>query len=117
MRSIYKRSMRFPHQIGRASPGLDKEILMKGVNDTNVQAYLQFMIDVAVMLGANRTSAQDEMTDVLEFEESLVKVRINTSQFCFDFANQFCIQSFFRFHSSNIIQSTQLARLKKLIRN
>lgn len=67
-------SLHFHHQIGRADPGLDKELLMRGVNDTTVQAYLKFMIDVAVMFGANRTRAQDEMTDVLLFEEILVKV-------------------------------------------
>lgn len=47
---------------------------MRGVNDSNVQAYLAFMVDVAVMFGANRTQALDEMTDVLLFEEILVKV-------------------------------------------
>lgn len=47
---------------------------MRGVNDTNVQAYLKFMVDMAVMFGANRTRAQDEMTDVLLFEEILVEV-------------------------------------------
>lgn len=47
---------------------------MKGVNDTNVKAYLEFMVDVAVMLGANKTRAQNEMTEVLLFEESLANV-------------------------------------------
>lgn len=61
-------------QIGRADPGLDKEILLKGLNDSIVQAYLEFMVDVAVMFGANRTRAQAEMTEVLLFEETLVKV-------------------------------------------
>lgn len=44
------------------------------MNDTNVQAYLEFMIDVAVIFGANRTRAEKEMTDVLEFEIELANV-------------------------------------------
>lgn len=68
--------MYFRHQIGRASPGLDKELLIKSTNETNVQEYLKFMIDVAIMFGANETRAVDEMTGVLQFEELLVKVPI-----------------------------------------
>lgn len=44
------------------------------MNDSSVQAYLEFMVDVAVMLGANRTRAHAEMSDVLLFEEDLAKV-------------------------------------------
>lgn len=47
---------------------------MQGLNDTSVQNYLEFMIDVAVMFGANKTRAQDEMIEVLKFEENMVKV-------------------------------------------
>lgn len=44
------------------------------MNDTNVQAYLEFMIDVAVIFGANRTRAEKDMSDVLQFEIELAKV-------------------------------------------
>lgn len=112
-------SMHFRQQIGRASPGLDKELLLKGVNDTNVQAYLQFMIDVAVMFGANRTSAQDEMLKVLEFEESLAEVyQLKTTTIKSDSVNHSILHGnyFFRFHSTNIIQSLHYTRLKMFTR-
>lgn len=37
-------------------------------------AYLQFMISIAELLGANHTHAVKEMTDVLDFEVHLANV-------------------------------------------
>lgn len=50
---------------------------MNGMSDKNVQDYLQFMTDVAVIFGANITRAQTEMTEVLKFEEIMVTVCVH----------------------------------------
>lgn len=50
------------------------EFLAKGIQDTNVKAYYDFMVDAAVMFGANRTAAEHELLDSLNFEIELAKV-------------------------------------------
>ena len=50
------------------------EFLAKGIQDTNVKAYYDFMVDVAVMFGANRSAAERELLDSLNFEIELAKV-------------------------------------------
>lgn len=61
----------------RADPGIDEKLLAKSLDHPNVQAYLKFMIDAAVMFGANRTRAQREMTEVLKFEKRFVSVCVH----------------------------------------
>lgn len=39
------------------------------------QPYLSYMVDVAVMMGANRSRAEIEMNDALSFEAELLNVR------------------------------------------
>lgn len=66
----------FPsYQIDRGSYGLLRKFLFKGTEHPHVKAYLNFMIDVAVMFGANRTRAVSELHDALQFEIELAKVR------------------------------------------
>eukprot|EP00095_Tigriopus_kingsejongensis_P004532 maker-scaffold532_size145644-snap-gene-0.44 protein:Tk04532 transcript:maker-scaffold532_size145644-snap-gene-0.44-mRNA-1 annotation:"membrane metallo-endopeptidase-like 1-like" len=48
--------------------GMSREYLIKGFLDEDVQAYLQYMIDVATFLGAEPDFAIEEMKRVLEFE-------------------------------------------------
>lgn len=50
------------------------EFLAKGIQDTNVRAYYDFMVDAAVMFGANRMAAEHELLDSLNFEIELAKV-------------------------------------------
>lgn len=50
------------------------EFLVKGINDTNVKAYFDFMVDAAVIFGANRSVAEHELLDSLNFEIELAKV-------------------------------------------
>lgn len=72
---------------------LGREYLVKGINDKNVKAYFDFMVENAIIFGANRTSAETEMRDALEFEIKLANVSIiftrilfinngNTMHFC-----------------------------------
>lgn len=62
------------YQIDKPTFGLDKKLLIEGQNDTNVKAYFNFMIDAAVVLGANRNRAEDELIDALRFEQDLAEV-------------------------------------------
>lgn len=65
-----------PYQIDRGSYGLLRKFLVKGTEHPHVRAYLNFMIDVAVIFGANRTTAESELHDALQFEIELAKVGI-----------------------------------------
>lgn len=50
------------------------EFLEKGIEDTNVKAYYDFMVDAAVMFGANKSDAERELLESLKFEIELAKV-------------------------------------------
>ncbi|KAA0187340.1 hypothetical protein HAZT_HAZT010876, partial [Hyalella azteca] len=45
--------------------------LMRGLNDSDVRAYLDYQVSLAALLGANRTAAQLELTESLLFEIQL----------------------------------------------
>lgn len=59
------------------------EFLVKGIRDTNVRAYYDFMADAAIMFGADKGAAERELLDSLNFEIELAKVllRNETSPF------------------------------------
>lgn len=61
-------------QISPAILGLDRDYLLKGNDDKVIKAYYKYMVDVAVMLGANRTRAEIDMWESLQFEIKLAKV-------------------------------------------
>lgn len=50
------------------------EFLTRGLDDTNVKAYYDFMVDAAVIFGANKSIAQHELLDSLKLEIELAKV-------------------------------------------
>lgn len=54
---------------------MDREYIIKGIEDKVVKAYYDFIVDTAVDLGADRKRAEKEMMDVLEFETALANVR------------------------------------------
>jgi hypothetical protein len=56
------------------SLGLDREYLLKGFDDENVQAYYHYQVNSAVIYGADRFTAELEMKDVLNFEMQLANV-------------------------------------------
>lgn len=53
---------------------LSREFLLRGINDSVVQAYYEYMVDIAVTFGADKERAKNELLDVLEFETSLANV-------------------------------------------
>ena len=55
------------------SPGLSREYLIKGFADADVQAYYNYMINIAVLLGADREKAREELKEALMLELKLVE--------------------------------------------
>lgn len=47
---------------------------MKGIENAEVKKYFDFMVDIAVIVGANKSKAEAEFLDVLKFEMELAKV-------------------------------------------
>lgn len=56
--------------------GMDREYLVKGFDDANVQAYYNYQVDTAVIFGAERFTAELEMKDILTFEMQLAEVKM-----------------------------------------
>lgn len=59
--------------------GLSREYLTKGHDDKIVKAYYRYMVDVAVIYGADRNAAESELMDALNFEMALANVNITNS--------------------------------------
>lgn len=51
-----------------------REYLIKGLDDKDVKAYLEYQIGLAALLGADREQARKEQTEALEFEIKLATV-------------------------------------------
>ena len=47
-----------------------------GISNKVVQAYFRYMVEVAVILGAEKRRAIKELTEVLDFEIQMAKVSI-----------------------------------------
>ncbi|XP_049801090.1 neprilysin-2-like isoform X2 [Schistocerca nitens] len=62
--------------LDQASLGLSREFLLKGLSDKRVDAYYQYQVDLAVLLGAERTRAERELRQSLEFEIALANMSL-----------------------------------------
>ncbi|XP_023345566.1 neprilysin-2 [Eurytemora carolleeae] len=56
--------------------GMAREYLMKGVEDSDVKAYYDYMLDVANLMGADPELAAKEMKEVLNFEIQLANISL-----------------------------------------
>lgn len=61
-------------QLDQASLGLSREYLSKGLNEKIVAAYYDYMVDVAILFGADRERAVKELRESLDFEIALANV-------------------------------------------
>lgn len=61
-------------QLDQAALGLSREYLSKGFDEKIVQAYYKYMVDIAVILGADPDRASKELKESLEFEIKLANV-------------------------------------------
>lgn len=71
----------FSLQIDQPNFGLSQKFLLHDLEDANVKAYYEFMVDSAVVFGANKTVADVELLDSLRFEMELAKVLTHLSIF------------------------------------
>ncbi|XP_066597327.1 neprilysin-2 isoform X2 [Prorops nasuta] len=62
--------------LDQASLGLSREYLSKGFDDKIVQAYYSYMVDIAVILGANKARAKAELRESLDFEMKLANISL-----------------------------------------
>ncbi|XP_043683237.1 neprilysin-2-like isoform X2 [Vespula pensylvanica] len=62
--------------LDQASLGLSREYLSKGFADKIVQAYYNYMVDIAVILGADKDRAVTELRDSLDFEMKLANISL-----------------------------------------
>ena len=51
-----------------------REYLLKGLEDKDVKAYLDYQVELATLLGADKERARKEQTDVVLFEIQLANV-------------------------------------------
>ena len=56
-----------------------RDYYLKGLDDPIVQMYHRFAVNVAVMLGANKTAAELEMRDMVQLEVQLANVSMYVS--------------------------------------
>ena len=71
-----KDSTRRMLKVYQPSLGLSREHMIKGADDEVVKAYLQYMVDSAVFLGANREVALIEMKDALDLELKIAELTL-----------------------------------------
>lgn len=64
----------FVFQIDQTLLELERGFLAKGFNEKIVQSYFKYMVDNAVVFGANKERAEQELKESLEFEMKLAKV-------------------------------------------
>ena len=60
--------------MNQANLGLSRDMLMKGANDSLIQAYYHYMVNVSVIFGANRSRAEEDFRKVVDFEIELANV-------------------------------------------
>lgn len=61
----------------QAHLGLRREYLIKGLEDKITKAYYEYMVDIAVLFGADKNAATKELLESLQFEISLANVSYN----------------------------------------
>lgn len=60
-------------QMALALPSRD--YYLKASSEGDMVAYHKYMTNIAILLGANKTTASDELQQVVEFERRLANVR------------------------------------------
>lgn len=61
-------------QFDQSAIGLSREYLVKGFNETLVSSYYDYMVDMAVLFGADKDVAKSELRESLDFEIALANV-------------------------------------------
>lgn len=56
--------------------GLSRQLLIGGLNESLTQAYYDYMVDMAVIFGAEKSRAEAELRESLNFEIGLANVSV-----------------------------------------
>ncbi|XP_059610149.1 neprilysin-2-like [Phlebotomus argentipes] len=62
--------------LDQSALGISREYLIKGLDDKIVQAYYSYMVDLAVIYGAERSRAEKELNESLAFEIKLANISL-----------------------------------------
>lgn len=54
--------------------GIDRKFLIQGSDNKLIKAYFNFMLEVAMLFGVPRATAESELAEVLAFETQLANV-------------------------------------------
>ena len=74
----YKHLVNFNLQLDQMQLGLpSRDYFIYEESERDLEAYHNYMTDVAVILGANRTDATLQLWEVIEFEKKLANVSIS----------------------------------------
>ena len=65
-------------QIDQMILPIQREQLVEGMNDSTAAAYYKYMVDTAVILGADKTRAEKELKESFDFETKLARVRFQS---------------------------------------
>ncbi|KAK4879928.1 hypothetical protein RN001_008074 [Aquatica leii] len=60
----------------QARLGLDRQHLIKGFEDDFVTAYYKYLVDLAIILGADKATAEKDLKDSVNFEISLAEITL-----------------------------------------
>jgi membrane metallo-endopeptidase-like protein 1 len=71
-----KNSSKISIYLGQPTLGLGPEYFNKSDNDTNIVAYKAYLVDTAVALGANRTTVEKDVQDVVALEQALSQIMV-----------------------------------------
>ncbi|PSN53889.1 Membrane metallo-endopeptidase-like 1 [Blattella germanica] len=66
--------------IDQASLGISREYLSKGFGEKIVDAYYSYLVDIAVILGADRARAEKEIKESVEFEMKLANISLPSEE-------------------------------------
>ncbi|XP_043483736.1 neprilysin-2 isoform X2 [Leptopilina heterotoma] len=76
----FKNSTKRVLDIDQTSLSVSREYLTKGLSNDIVKAYYNYMVDIAVIFGADRDRAEKELKQSLEFEIKLANISLPTEK-------------------------------------
>ena len=84
-----------------------------GLKNSLLQGYFKFMVDVAVLLGADKTKAKDELKEVMVLENQLANIKMSTKD-SKDPKKAFNLQMLKNFNNNGGFPSSWTTYVKKL---
>lgn len=64
-------------QLDQMQLGLpSRDYYLKGSSEGDLQAYHKYMTNIALLLGANKTTAAEELLQIVEFEKEMANVSL-----------------------------------------